>query len=719
MSLIKNIKLDSSRKAAPDQTFGGNWVPVGGDSSGVQERNLLLNNKEWVAVAVDTIAAAVSSVRFKVMRYQKNGDDQEVFDGPLVDFLEKPAINLTGKDFLYLNTTYKELTGNAFWEKDGKFLTPLIPTSVSPVIEGGKLIGYRYTAGGTERVIAYKNVLHDRYIDPARPYWGRGKLSKIARWVDTSSYSNEFLRRFFLNGATFGGFIETDDDSEERINIIKAGLKNDHVGVENAHKIGVLPKNSKFSKVTSNMSEIEMGETDDRYRDKILAGFGVPKTLVGLTTEVNRASAEAAEYVFARYTVKPIVDDLIEFLNVNVVPMISTDDRLYYAYEDFIPANEEIKLKEREIALNRQPYRTVNEVRAEAGLPPVPGGDVVYGNPLLAPLGTPAASPDMPAGDDEDEEDEENAKPAAKARQKALPARVRAAAKREDQLDRLVSTMAKAVAKKVEEAVVVKDLDAEAHVKFVGRVEAYAARMEQTVKDFNNRQQRQVLLDLASITKNFSDKAVAKTDLWDMTGEVELMVDVVTPLLAGLLTEQAIREYEAQGFAGTFDSGSDLVRETVRLAARRLSKSYNNTTANLLKKALNDGIVAGDSLAQLTKRVNEVYEYSDMVRAKAVAHTESFYIANKGSKIAYQQSGVVKTIRWYTAEDERVCEFCGPMHKRTIPVDGTFFKKGDTFSVITAEGIPKTLKLDYRRMDVPPLHVNCRCQVFPEEISID
>jgi hypothetical protein len=562
-------------------------------------------------------------------------------------------------------------------------------------------------------------VLHDRYVDPAKPYWGKGKLAKIARWVDTSSYSNEFLRRFFLNGATFGGFIETEEESQERINLIKAGLKNDHAGVENAHKMGILPKGAKYTKVTANMGEIEMGATDDRYRDKILAGFGVPKTLVGLTTEVNRASAEAAEYVFARYTVKPIVDDLIDFLNTQVLPMLGADNRYYFAYDEFIPANEELKLKERESALNRQQYKTVNEVRAEVGLPKVPGGDAVYGNPLLAPLGTPAVSPDLPAGDDEDEEDEENAKPAAKACQRAVPAAVRNAAKREDRLDGIVDAMAKAVTKAVEDAVVVKDLDAEAHVKFVGRVEAYAARMEQAVKDFNNRQQRQVLLDLASITKAISDKAVAKTDLWDMTGEVELMVDVASPLLAGLLTEQAMREYEAQGFAGTFDSGTDLVRQTVRLAARRLAKSYNNTTANLLKKALNDGIVAGDSLPQLTKRVNEVYEYSDLVRAKAVAHTESFYIANKGSKIAYQQSGVVKTIRWYTAEDERVCEFCGPMHKRTIPVDGTFFKKGDSFSVITAEGIPKTLKLDYRRMDVPPLHVNCRCQVFPEDISID
>ena len=154
-------------------------------------------------------------------------------------------------------------------------------------------------------------MLHDRYIDPRRPYWGVGKLEKIARWVDTSAYANEFLRLFFVNGASFGGFIETEEESEERIKLIKLGLHQEHGGVQNAHKWAVLPKGSKAPKATANMAEMQFNELDEKYRDKILATFGVPKTLVGFTTEVNRASAEASEYIFAKYKIKPIVDDLI------------------------------------------------------------------------------------------------------------------------------------------------------------------------------------------------------------------------------------------------------------------------------------------------------------------------------------------------------------------------------------------------------------------------
>lgn len=694
---VRNIITKAADAAG---SITAQWTTIfGGESS---SQNPLEANKEWVFIATDKNAKSLSSVRFKVMRYKSNGDDQEVFEGPMVDFLENPADNFTGKDFLYLNTVYKELTGNAFWEWDKKRIKPMVPTGVTPIIDNGVLIGYRYHDGKSQRVIQAKNVLHDRYVDPAKPYWGVGKLSKIARWVDTSSYANEFLRRFFINGATFGGFIETEEESETRIKLIKVGLANDHVGVNNAHKIGVLPKGSKFSATTANMSEIEMGATDDRYRDKILAAFGVPKTLVGLTTEVNRASAEASEYIYAKYTIKPIADDLVEFLNTNVAPLLDNTGKYYFGYEEFVPINMEIELKEREIALNRQPYMTVNEVRASVGLPKVPGGDTIYGNPFQLPLGTPAASPDPAAEDDEDDEDEPK---------KAAPAHVRKTVVRE----RALGNIAEAVSSLLQKGDIklsTKDIgdDAAEHKSFVSRVESYHKIVADKVRDFNNLQQRQVIQRLNQLTK-----AISKSDIFeDMAKEIDVMIDFVSPLLKGLLIEQAMIEYQAQGFDGNFDSAKDTIKRTVALAAKRLAKSYNNTTANLIKQELNDGIAAGDGIPQLAERVNKVFEYSNVVRAEMVARSETFYIANEGSKEAYKQSGVVETLRWYTAEDEAVCEFCGPQDGKIIGVNETFYPKGTTLA--GRDG--GSMDLNYRAIDVPPLHVNCRCFIRPERIEV-
>lgn len=665
------------------------WVTV--YPSDVIENQLLQSNKEWVFVSVDKVAKAVAAVRFKVMRYSGKDDDQEAFDGPMVDFLEVPGPSYTGKDFIYLGTAYKELTGNAFWELlPGNQVRPLIPSAVQPVVKDGRITGYKYTGEGKEREIAFKNVLHDRYVDPAKPWWGAGKLQKIARWVDTSSYANEFLRLFFVNGAQFGGFIETEEESEDRIKLIKAGLANDHVGVQNAHKIAVLPKGSKFAAATASMSDMQFRELDESYRDKILAAFGVPKTLVGFTTEVNRASAEASEYIFAKYTVKPIVDDFIEFLNARVAPIFDPSGKFYFAYDNFIPENEELKLKEREIALAKQPYKTVNEVRAEVGLPPVPNGDTIYSAPGTQ-LGEkpPVLSP---GGGD---------KPGDKPG-KAAPMRARKAEK----IDGIINGIVDRAIQVIERGVL---SDEETHRAFASRVDDHQAMLKAKIKDFNGQQKQEVMQRLQRITK-----AVAKSDVFDMDAEVSVLVDFVTPLLKGLMVEQAIAEYEAQGFGGYFDQEGSSIARIIEQAAKRLSAGYNDTTATLLKKALNEGIAANEPFDQLAARVAQVYAYSDVIRAEAVAKTESFYIANEGSREAYRQSGVVKSVRWYTAEDERTCAFCGPLHGKVIGVNETFFSKGDE-----AHGIDgSTMKLDYRSIDVPPLHPYCRCFIRPEHIEI-
>lgn len=669
--------------------LGGTWTIVSGND--VTEKNLLGNNKEWVFIAVDKNANAVSSVRFKVMRYERNGDDQEVFDGPLVEFLENPAQGFSGKDLIYLSTAYKELCGNSFWEiLPGGKVKPLIPIAVAPDISPtGQLLGYRYTGEGKERYIKPDKVLHDRYVDPRKPFWGVGRLEKIGGWVDTTAYANALLQKLWANGAHFGGFIETEEESEERIRIIKAGLVNDHVGVEKAGKWAVLPKGSKATPNTANLHTMQFQSLDEGYRDKILSAFGVPKTLIGFTTEVNRASAEASEYIYAKYTVKPIVDKFIDFLNNSVTPLFDTTGKYYFAYEEFVPENVEAKLKERELSLAGQAYRTVNEVRAELGLPPVQGGDTIYGSMGL-PLGQ--KPPALPTGDPKDDK-----KP-----KKAAPPRARAMERKERLIEEIIEKAAGIPLPHI-------DRDAESHKTFVTRVDGYEKMLAEKVRDFNNRQERDVLLNLARITK-----AVAKTDLYDMEKEVGVLVDFVTPLLKGLITEQAIEEYLAQQFEGSFDPEASSLSHIVELAAKRMAQSYNDTTANLLKSALNDGIKAGETTAELAARVQEIYAFSDKVRAEAVARTESYYIANEGSREAYKQSGVVKSVRWYTSEDERVCEFCGPMDGRIVDINEVFFKKGDTFT--GSDG--KTMSMDYRTIDVPPLHTRCRCFVRPERIEV-
>lgn len=82
-------------------------------------------------------------------------------------------------------------------------------------------------------------------------------------------------------------------------------------------------------------------------------------------------------------------------------------------------------------------------------------------------------------------------------------------------------------------------------------------------------------------------------------------------------------------------------------------------------------------------------KYSNQ-RAQVIARTEITSASTKATVDAWEQSGVVKGKEWYTAPDERVCDHCGAMHRKIIPVSEDFGKNGETLA---------GLKLGYRDID--------------------
>ena len=102
-----------------------------------------------------------------------------------------------------------------------------------------------------------------------------------------------------------------------------------------------------------------------------------------------------------------------------------------------------------------------------------------------------------------------------------------------------------------------------------------------------------------------------------------------------------------------------------------------------------------------------------------IARTEVSRASNEGTLMGYRQSGVVKGMQWWTATDERTCQFCSQMHGETFSIDEPIFKKGDTMtgklSLLEQEQgkTPSTLKFNYEAIEHPPLHPRCRCVLLP------
>jgi hypothetical protein len=115
--------------------------------------------------------------------------------------------------------------------------------------------------------------------------------------------------------------------------------------------------------------------------------------------------------------------------------------------------------------------------------------------------------------------------------------------------------------------------------------------------------------------------------------------------------------------------------------------------------------------------VSEIYDWSDTWRADRVAKTEAFRTTNASLKAAWQQSGVVKTIKWYVSSKEP-CPFCQAMDGKTISIDDNFFDNGESLTVGEGDSA-QTMSFDYGDVGAPPLHPQCQCVARPEDVSID
>lgn len=359
-----------------------------------KKREYLAEMKGWVGACVNAIAEEVASINLKLYQYTSDGI-KEVEDHAVLDLLYKVNGFTTKFEHFYLTQAYLELTGEAPWfiEKNGKEVLGvyiLRPDKISPFSKDGvKIDGYKYEIGqGRTQILSADEVIFLKYPNPIKPYRGIGILEQAAVSVDIDNYSEKWNMNFYKNSARPDAILTVDVESmdEEQKAVLKKTLKDQYGGVKNAHNLMVLFGAMKFDKSSFSQKDMDFLEQQRFSRDKILGIFRVPKAIVSQTDEVNYASAKTAEYIFARYTIKPKMERLIQQLNEFLLPMYAGTEKMFLDFENVIPEDEEAKYKNYESGL-KAGYLTINEVRREQELPDVDGGDVIYLPFNLVPLG--------------------------------------------------------------------------------------------------------------------------------------------------------------------------------------------------------------------------------------------------------------------------------------------------------------------------------------------
>lgn len=126
--------------------------------------------------------------------------------------------------------------------------------------------------------------------------------------------------------------------------------------------------------------------------------------------------------------------------------------------------------------------------------------------------------------------------------------------------------------------------------------------------------------------------------------------------------------------------------------AYKLVKGITETSKAALQSAISafvetPGMTIGDLMSLLPYTEERAMMIAVTETTRAYAHGE--LEAGKALAEQFPDLEIVKT--WFTNNDDRVCEICGPLEGTELPQDATFYEPDD-----------------YNDGN-PPAHVNCRC----------
>jgi hypothetical protein len=118
-----------------------------------------------------------------------------------------------------------------------------------------------------------------------------------------------------------------------------------------------------------------------------------------MTSTVNLANLQAARLQHTENAIHPRLQRRDEKLNEQLVPLYDPTGRLFLASEDPTPVDQQLTIEQQK---NDMMFGivSINEVRAERGLAPVPWGHVAWLPSRWAPTDVPRYMPGAPSEHD-------------------------------------------------------------------------------------------------------------------------------------------------------------------------------------------------------------------------------------------------------------------------------------------------------------------------------
>lgn len=385
------------RKAADDRFFGdvvpGKSAMLGDDPGGWMKAYKLC---VWVRRCIDLRATNIANTPLKLYQTDSDGKPQEITEHPSLSLLKKPnPFDVrSGSALWQLTEIDTQVSGDAYWYIEtfgGEVPKELyrIPTHLMtpvPSREKGKFIDhYEYTPNTkTVEKIQYpaERIIHFRIANPADSYNGLSPTQSVMSKVNLLLESDNWNSRFFANNARMDGYITFPEQLDpEDVNLARQTIELMHQSSDNWHRVGVLGAGGVFKESSVAPKDADWSTSQDKGRDAVCAGYGVPVFLVSGHDAAYFATAEQQKLSFWEETLIPELGWYAGTLTAEFLPMFPRTENLFFGFDlsEVEALQPRMVIRQDRLAkATGQPVMLINEARKILGLDPLAGGDVLY-----------------------------------------------------------------------------------------------------------------------------------------------------------------------------------------------------------------------------------------------------------------------------------------------------------------------------------------------------
>lgn len=329
-----------------------------GDAVGHYEQEMAATGTNGTLFSVvNRLSTSVSGVEWKLYesldpfnpRPTDDDDRRQITSHLALDVLENPNPWMTRQELFERWDQHLELTGEGWilfnrertpWPKS---LWPVRPDKMQVVTSPTEYIsGYLYVGPNGEKVpLATSDMMVAMTPNPLDAFRGLGPVQAMLMSLDASKYSAAWNRNFFVNSAEPGGIITVQrqlSDPQWREMVERWGEQ--HKGLANAHRVAIL-ENATWASNSYSQKDMQFVQLRLESRDELYEAFGMPKSTMGVTENVNKAVAAAGEITFARWLLVPRLQRFRGALNHDFLSQFRDPRRLFFDFDNPVPQDSD------------------------------------------------------------------------------------------------------------------------------------------------------------------------------------------------------------------------------------------------------------------------------------------------------------------------------------------------------------------------------------------